>query len=712
MPGCSYASQPGKWLTGFVFLYFPILCYFYNKYPERLVDYKKDILLAMRLNITLCVLSLLAVNKVQAQDTASRRTDTTQRLNEVIIYQANKTTPVTFQNLDMKRIREKNIGQEPSFLLSETPSITVYSDAGSQQGYSYYRLRGIDQTRINTTLDGMPLNEPEDQGAYFSNYPDILNSVSRIQIQRGVGTTKNGAASYAGSVQLFSPDLTDSSAVTVGGGYGSYNSFRVFGEYKSGIKGRKALYVRASQVYTDGYKEHAFNNSQSVFASGGLFYDKSAWKINIMAGHQQNGMAWLPVADTIIAKNRKANANSKAEKDEFFQGLVQLQQVWRPSSHANITSGIYYTYLKGGYGFDGNNFAGLPSTGELFHYNFRSHFAGFFSNYTLTHNKTKWTTGVHASWYTRQHKGVDDVLGELYRNSGYKSEASAYSKLEYYLDRFTLYADLQYRYATFNYKGSVDLERLNWQFLNPKAGVNYAINNQWSVYYSIGRTGREPTRNDIFGGSDDLAADSSSKPIIYNRDAEYVTDQELGVKLNTQRFTAQLNGYYMRFHNEIVLNGQIGPNGLVLTDNVERSTRAGVELYAAYRLNKNLSLINNSSYNHSVIKEQHSTFRPVLTPELILNQEVVYQQQRWLLGVSGRYQGSSYIDFANTADINSYVLLNARAQYTLGRYIVSLFVNNLTNARYYNNGSVDASGNRSYFVQAPTNVYVAFKYTF
>ena len=117
----------------------------------------------------------------------------TLNLKEVVItYQADKKTPVTFQNIYSEELDKKLTGQEPSFIFSETPSITNYSDAGSSQGYSYFRLRGIDQTRINITFDGVPLNEPEDQGAYFSNYPDLLNSVSKIQIQRGVGTSKNG----------------------------------------------------------------------------------------------------------------------------------------------------------------------------------------------------------------------------------------------------------------------------------------------------------------------------------------------------------------------------------------------------------------------------------------------------------------------------------------------------------------------------------------
>src|SRR6185437_512886 len=152
------------------------------------------------------IVLLSAITKLEAQ-TALRR-DSSNLMKEVVVtYQADKLTPITFQNINGKELKAKSIGQEPSYLLSETPSITVYSDAGSTQGYSYFRMRGIDQTRINISLDGASLNEPEDQGAYFSNYPDIMNSVSKIQIQRGVGTSKNGVACYGGSVQLFSPNL-------------------------------------------------------------------------------------------------------------------------------------------------------------------------------------------------------------------------------------------------------------------------------------------------------------------------------------------------------------------------------------------------------------------------------------------------------------------------------------------------------------------------
>jgi iron complex outermembrane receptor protein len=571
-------------------------------------------------------------------------------------------------------------------------------------------MRGIDQTRINISLDGVPLNEPEDQGAYFSNYPDILNSISRIQVQRGVGTSKNGVASYGGSLQLFSPNLYDSAKATVGVGYGSFNSLRAFGEYNSGVKNRKAFYARVSEVYSDGYKYDAANNSQSVFLSGGWFGNKSTWKLNVLAGRQRNQLAWIGVSDSLIAIDRRTNAN-KNEKDKFTQWLTQLLNRWQLSNTSSLQSGLYYSSLKGNYDYNNNNFLGLPTTDELFNYAFQSNLIGFFSNYNLTLNRFTVTTGVHGNVYNRQHLFSEKSLGRLYKNTGYKNEASAFVKAGYTLSRFTFFTDIQYRYTNFDYKGSVSLEKLSWDFLNPKAGISAEIKPDLVAYYSIGRTGREPTRNDLFGGSDDLLSDSVGNPMLAIKTPEYVVDHELGLRYQSKQWSAGFNLYYMNFENEIVLNGKFGPNGLALTNNVDRSYRAGIELNAVYHVNRNLSFINNSSYNYSRIKEQKVTFSPILTPAVIINQEAVYGYRNLTLAMSVRYQDKSFIDFANTSTVKSYWLVNSRIGYTFKGFQFCVFVDNITNAKYFNNGYVDYDGSKKYFVQAPTTVYASVKYT-
>lgn len=655
---------------------------------------------------------LLSVVALQAQDTERLDRDSSSLSEILVTYQAEQATPFTFQNIGQTAIQDKSTGQEPAFLFAQTPSMTAYSDAGNTQGYSYIRLRGIDQTRINITLDGVPLNEPEDQGAYFSNYADILNSVSNIQIQRGVGTSKNGVASFGGSIQLFSPNLRDSTEGNIGLGYGSFNSLRAFASYNSGLKNRKAFYVRASQIHSDGYKYNSFNNAQSLFLSGALFFEKSVWKLNILAGHQQNGMAWLGVSDSLINLDPRTNVNARQEKDQFFQGLAQVQNKWYISNQSTLHTSIYYTYLNGNYDFDFNNFLGLPSTTERYNYAFQSNLIGLFSNYTFSNKNLNWTTGIHGQLYSRKHIGSERNIGFLYENTGFKNEISVFTKVDYTFKFLHFFADIQYRYATFNYQGNVDLRPLNWQFLNPKGGISLRITPKALFYYSLGSTGREPTRNDMFGGNDDLLADSLGNSVVFNTHPEYVLNHELGFRYQAEKCALNLNLYYMDFKNEIVLEGNFGPNGLALTNNVEQSFRMGVELTLNYRLSKHFVLANNSSFNYSRIKEQNEVFAPILTPALIIHQEIIFEHQAFTFALSGRYQQGAFIDFANENSLNNYVLLNARMRYAFKGFQLSIFANNITNARYFNNGYVDFDGNNKYFVQAPTNVYAALKYTF
>ncbi len=622
-----------------------------------------------------------------------------------------RTTPVTFQNITGRELDRQSVGQEPSAILAATPSITAYSDAGNTQGYSYFRLRGIDQTRINISLDGVPMNEPEDQGAYFSNYPDLLNSVSSLQIQRGVGTSQNGVASYGGSIQLYSPEAIQQNKSTLGFGYGSFNSLRAFSETELVSKNGLGLHVRGSEIYSSGYKKHSGNHSQSVFVSGMKEIGRSEWKLNLLAGHQQNQMAWLGVRDSLIAIDRRTNANSD-ENDQFLQTMAHLRHRYKLTANSQLSTNVYHTFLKGNYDFDFNNFLGLPSTNEMYNYAFQSQLIGFFSNYAVVKGKWNWVSGLHFNAYQRTHTGSERSLGELYSNRGAKTEASLFSKAEYSLKWATLFADVQYRYAVFGYKGAVKMDPIAWHFVNPKAGISVPLRHNMNAYYSVGSTGREPTRNDMFGGNDDLLADSLGNPMLSIVKAERVLDHELGIRRSKGLLQYALNGYYMGFRNEIVLNGKFGPNGLALTDSVERSFRAGAELMVQVLLNDHFLLTNNSSWNYSRIRASSTEFSPILTPSLIVNQEVEYHSKNFSVALGGRVQSSAWIDFANTTKIQPYFLLNARAHYQIKALRLSVFANNLTNAKYYNNGYVDFDGSKKYFVQSPINFYGAAQYTF
>lgn len=661
----------------------------------------------IRTMLTIVVYSF--IQSVGAQ--VAVKTDSVYNLNEVVVtYQASKRTPVSFQVIDQDHLSLKNDGQAPSVLFSETPSVTFYSDAGNPQGYSYIRLRGIDQTRINISLDGMPLNEPEDQGAYFANYPDLFNSVSKVQLQRGVGLTKNGVASYAGSIQLSSPNLHDSTQLSVGFGYGSFNTLRLFGEYNSGIRNEKGIYVRASQLYSEGYKLHSSNHSQSLFMSSGWFTEQSTLKLNILAGFQQNELAWLGVPDSLLRLNQRWNANSEQEKDKFLQVVTQLHHLWQLNPQSFLQSGIFYSHLTGNYDFDYNNFMGWSSTDELYNYAFGSHWIGLFSNYTYTNKNINWSTGLYGSTYVRTHTGSEKQAGELYTNKGIKKELSFFSKAEYHIDWLTLFADINYRTVRFDYEGSVFMKPLRWNFINPKAGFSASVQEQTVVYYSIGSTGREPTRNDIAGGNDDLLTDENGVALLYNTQPEYVFNHELGIRTVRSPYNLTMNFYLMDFKNEIVLDGKFGPNGLALTNKVEKSIRTGVELSLRYRITPQVELINNSSFNYSRIWEQGEQFVPILTPPIIINQEILYKKNQITLSISGRYQQRSFMDYANTAYINSYFVCNARAGYTLNNTQFNLNIYNLTNTRYYNQAYIDVDGTKKYFVQSPLSFNLEMLY--
>ena len=240
-------------------------------------------------------------------------------------------------------------------------------------------------------------------------------------------------------------------------------------------------------------------------------------------------------------------------------------------------------------------------------------------------------------------------------------------------------------YAWFDYDGDVNFNEINWSFTNPKLGISYNKSDNTVIYFNLGRTGREPTRYDMFQGYDVLeyicAIDTITGEYILpklNTDAEYVTDYELGIRNTFNKLILNLNCYYLDFENERVLSGAYGPNGLALTSNVEKSIRTGVELFVSYTINENFKLVNNSSYNYSIIKEQGETFSPILTPPIIINQELIYTYKNTSVSLSARYQDQSYMNFENSEALNDYILINGRIDYNIKNYYLSVFINNIT----------------------------------
>lgn len=677
----------------------------FNKYLHQL--------LMKKIICSVLLVSHFCINAQTKNHLDGALADTTQ-LEETVLhaFRARQSTPVSFKNISKSEIDKRNTGQEPSILLSFTPSVNSYSDAGNYQGYSYFRIRGIDQTRINMTLDGIPLNEPEDQGVYFSNYPDFFNSVEDIQIQRGVGTSSNGVASYGGSINFQSPELRTNKKAEVGINYGSFNTRRIYGEYNSGLKKDKAFYIRVTNQQSDGYKYRSSNLSNSAFFSAGLFKEKQFLKFTGFIGNQRNQLAWLGVPKDIIRQDPRTNGNAK-EDDSFTQSLTSLQHSYTIHPNFILNTTAYYNYLEGNYDFDLNNFIGVPSVGEVYNYDFKHHFTGIFSNVNWYTEKFKLNTGIHLNSFVRRHLGSERSFGKLYENKGFKNEFSSFVKVDYNIHKkLSLFADLQYRYSSFAYEGSVDFEKMNWNFFNTRIGINYTHTQHTNFYYSIGKTGREPTRNDLFNGEDDLLADNMGKPLFNDIPVEEVINHELGIKTHHQKWYLYANLYFMDFKNEIVFNGQFGPNGLPLNSSTAESFRSGIELDLQIELCKSIYYQNNSSYSYNRITDNSIETQPINTPNFISNHSITYQKKTFLIGINYRYQEGSYIDFANQNTNPSYTKIDLFGSYTYKSVTLKSTINNISNQEIINHGYIGFDGVARYFVQATINYSIGLIWNF
>jgi len=630
------------------------------------------------------------------------------QLTEVAVsgsYCATKQTPFTFQNLSQKEISLRSMGTEPAVLLSYTPSINFYSDNGTGMGYMYYRLRGIDQTRINSTLNGIPLNEPEDQGIYYNNYGGFLNAVSNIQLIRGAGLSKPGVSSYGGSINFSSLEFADKFSGSANLLYGSYNTFQITGSINT-----PQLFLVASKMSTDGYRNNSFNDSWSVFYGIQQKYGKHELKMYGFMGNQKNGMAWLGESLDSISKNPKYNSNTKDEVDDFL--YIHNQLIWQ---YGNLKTTVYYTALNGWYTTDMGHFDSSHEMGDLiWKLNLRSNWVGTNINYLIPLSNVFYLNlGTNAYTYSREHTGTYSKINPNepwyynYLNTGTRNEISPYAKAELKISRVSLYGDVQYRYTTFAYDGDASMETLKWDFLNWSTGISVKVKDHSSIYYGIGKTHREPTRNDLFGGMDNF--DPTLAVTVLPEEA---LNTELGWKYKTQDLSFNANFYYMDFKNEIVLNGKVGPNSLVLHQNAAKSFRSGLEIEAGWKATSHWEFLASNSFSFNQIEQGQERFYPVLTPSLLLSYDVVFNaSDNVYAGLNGKFNGKSYIDFSNEHTLPSYAILDIYGGLKWKGFELKGAVNNLLNELVLTN-AIMAEDNPAYFVMAGINGSISLTYKF
>ena len=582
--------------------------------------------------LPVAVLSLATTLPQYAE--ASRRAEqdslSTHRLEEVQVTatRASEKTPMTFTNVSKGRLQKNNLGLDIPYLLLQTPSVVATSDAGIGIGYTALRVRGVDASGINVMTNGVPLNDSESQGVFWANMPNFSASVQDAQLQRGVGTSSNGAGAFGASLNLRTDHflLTPSASVSLLGG--AFNTFRREVHASTGrIAGHWALEARLGKTTTDGYVDRSGTDGRSYFVQGGYFGEKTILKFLAFGGKQHTGIAWNGLSAKDEAKYGRTynsaghinpgstpqDARYRYNTDNYEQNHYQLQlsQQLTPRTTLSVTG--HYTR---GYGFTDElrtgrklveyglqNFVQKDASGKdvtvkkvtlLRSKYLDNHFAGLITSLAYQDDRIELTGGIAGNHYLGDHYGTRSITSgypyavdpteRYYSNEAKKTDLSAFVKLNYELARgLNVFADVQYRFIDYRIKGTTDhlveqtkkqqhLDlRKTFRFLNPKAGLFFRFAPAHHLYASVAVAHREPNRS--------LYTDATPKD--YPK-AERLIDYELGYGFRSRTLSAGLNLYYMDYKDQIVANGKLSDVGGILKENVAKSYRMGVELNASW----------------------------------------------------------------------------------------------------------------------------------
>uniref|UniRef100_UPI0032DEEB30 TonB-dependent receptor n=1 Tax=Mucilaginibacter sp. Bleaf8 TaxID=2834430 RepID=UPI0032DEEB30 len=652
---------------------------------------------------------------------------------------ASANSPTAFTNLRRKDIQKNNLGQDLPFLLNQTPSVVTTSDAGAGVGYTGIRIRGSDGTRTNVTINGIPYNDAESQGSFYVNLPDFASSVDNIQIQRGVGTSTNGAGAFGASINIQTTTRRDSAYAELNNAAGSYGTVKNTVQLGTGLLGGKFTFDgRLSRISSDGYIDMASSNLQSYFLSGAYYGKTNVIRANVFAGHERTYQAWNGIPDYVIGN--KAYADSIGENprrynelgimpngdryrnqvDDYTQKHYQLLYDQTISRSLSFSGALHYTR---GYGYyeeyqDNDDLAGtygikpvtiggvkITNTNLVRRRWLDNNFYGV--TYSLkyrTDDKFNFILGGAYNKYDGDHIGnvlyTEQSAGilpnyEYYRNNGKKNDFNIFGRAEYKVGDVLLYGDLQYRRVNYNIQGIENKmqlinNRATFNFFNPKVGFTYLIDDHNNVYASFAVGNREPNRNDY---TDRAAGQPEPK-------SENLKDFEVGYRINQSNFSGSINGFYMLYKNQLVLTGQLNDVGTQIRTNVKDSYRAGIEAEGRVRITRQLSWGANATVSTNKVKNftqaldnynaDFEKIDPVVqtlaksnlafSPSFIAGSELSFAPvKNGSIALLSKYVSKQYLD--NTSNTNPQGITTspdvANNPYAVNRYLKSYFVNDL-----------------------------------
>lgn len=650
----------------------------------------------------------LSASIANAQDTTRTR-PSADTLEQVVIRatRAGGATPTSQTTLTRETIERTYVGEDAPLALLGVTGVTAASDAGTFSGYSSIRLRGVDQTRLAISIDGVPLNDPEDQVLYFSNVPDFMNSMQSVQVQRGVGSSAFGTASFAGSLNFESMAIASTPRFgEVQLTSGSWGTQRASVEGATGYVNGFAAYARVSGQETDGYRDHSGNDARSGFVSAGWFGDKDQIKFTGFAGRSKMQLAYYAPSEAQLEADPRVNPMSPAERDDFHQEMASLQYTRQLSADATLTTTGYRNSAGGNYDL-------FISGPELWNFNLNHEWYGLLSTLAWQRGDVSLAAGAHVSTYHRDHYLFirPDMDARVYDNTGFKQEQSAFMKATLTRGDFDWHGDLQVRRAAFRYEptpgSSFGEPEQDWIFVNPKVGFTWRAQPALTVHGSVGLAGREPTRSDMFAGADDMDDAAAAELLPLDQvEPESLVDYELGARYTLGGFQLGVNAFSMQFRNEIAPIGAMSVTGSQLRRNVGRSARTGVELEGAWAASERLSLTANAMFMHARIDEftdvaSGVTYRdvpPLLTPAVIANSQLAWRPvSRLEFALGARHVGESHLaNDGNDALVTpAFTLTDLGGALSLGTHVLRVQVQNLFNAEAMASGYTD--GTTRYF---------------
>jgi iron complex outermembrane receptor protein len=647
---------------------------------------------------------------------------------------ARETTPTTFQSITKEELNKNNLGQDLPFLLNHTPSVITHSDAGAGIGYTGMRIRGTDQTRINVTVNGIPINDAESHGVFWVNMPDFASSVDNMQIQRGVGTSTNGAATFGASINIQTDTRKDEAYAETENSFGSFNSRKHTARVGSGLlNNRWAVDARLSRIASDGYMDRAYSDLQSYFVSGGYYGDNHVFKANVFSGKEQTYQSWNGVPESLLASNRTYNSYTyENETDNYKQDHYQFIYTGSLGDNWKVNSALHYTAGQGYYeqyreedDLENYNLAPIEVGGQVIESTdiirrrwLNNDFYGGVFSFNYISNEGAWDVifGGGANRYDGYHfgeiiwsriAGNTNIRHKYYENTAVKDDANLYLKATHEVaEGLYLFGDLQYRMVNYRFDGTNSDLRIitgdeNYNFFNPKIGLSYESGKGHTWYTSYAVANREPVRDDF-----------TDNPITELPRPERLNNIEAGVRATKTNFNYSANFYYMDYKDQLILTGQINNVGAYIRDNVASSYRAGIELQAAFQLSPSWTVGGNVAFSRNKINEfteyiddystddapqQTVTYTDTdiaFSPNVVGAAHIDFKPIDNLeVSLLAKFVDKQYLDNSQREDrqLDAYFVKDLRLKYAIQPKFVkemefSLLVNNIFNHLYEPNG--------------------------